>query len=339
MASPHVAGAAALVIASGIYDANGNGRINDEVRQRLQATADDLGTAGRDGHYGYGLVDADEAAPPAPLAPPSAPTSLSATTVSSSQINLTWTDNSSNESGFKIERCTGSPCGSGFAQIATTASGATSYSNPGLQSSTTYTYRVRAYNSGGDSAFSNEYSATTGPEEPPSPPSSVSAAAVSASRIDLTWSDTSSNEIGFRIERCQGVSCTFSRVATVQAGATSYSDTGLTASSSYSYRLAAESAVGDSAYSNIASATTLASSTISLSASGYKVQGKQRVDLSWSGATSSSVDVFRNGGKVMTTTNDGFEIDQINSKGGASYTYQLCEAGTSTCSDQVTVTF
>jgi hypothetical protein len=64
MASPHVAGTAALVIASGIGDANGNDRINDEVRLRLQQTADDLGAAGRDPQYGFGLVDADEAAPP-----------------------------------------------------------------------------------------------------------------------------------------------------------------------------------------------------------------------------------------------------------------------------------
>ncbi len=63
MASPHVAGTAALVIATGITDANGNGRINDEVRLRLQQTADDLGDPGRDSWYGFGLVDADEAAP------------------------------------------------------------------------------------------------------------------------------------------------------------------------------------------------------------------------------------------------------------------------------------
>ena len=57
LASPHVAGAAALVLASGISDDNGNGRVNDEARLWLQATADDLGTAGRDTWYGFGLVD------------------------------------------------------------------------------------------------------------------------------------------------------------------------------------------------------------------------------------------------------------------------------------------
>ncbi len=66
MASPHVAGTAALVIAAGIADANDDGNINDEVRQRLQETADDLGDPGRDTKFGYGLVDADEAAASAP---------------------------------------------------------------------------------------------------------------------------------------------------------------------------------------------------------------------------------------------------------------------------------
>ena len=63
LASPHVAGTAALVVASQIADGNGDGRINDDVRGRLQQTADDLGSAGRDTWYGYGLVDAEEAAP------------------------------------------------------------------------------------------------------------------------------------------------------------------------------------------------------------------------------------------------------------------------------------
>jgi subtilisin family serine protease len=70
MASPHVAGTAALVISAGIADANLNGRINDEVRGALISTADDLGEPGRDPWYGHGLVDADEAVtvagPPAP---------------------------------------------------------------------------------------------------------------------------------------------------------------------------------------------------------------------------------------------------------------------------------
>ncbi|GAB4435943.1 MAG: hypothetical protein OHK0015_27300 [Chloroflexi bacterium OHK40] len=104
------------------------------------------------------VVDGAQAAPPP--SPPAAPTSLSATAASSSQINLSWTDASSNEDGFKIERCQGSGCSS-FAQIATVGANVTSYSNTGLSASTSYSYRVRAFNTGGDSAYSNTASATT----------------------------------------------------------------------------------------------------------------------------------------------------------------------------------
>lgn len=58
MASPHVAGVVALVIAKGVTDANSNGRINDEVRKIMNSTAQDLGATGRDTQYGYGLVNA-----------------------------------------------------------------------------------------------------------------------------------------------------------------------------------------------------------------------------------------------------------------------------------------
>jgi hypothetical protein len=80
-------------------------------------------------------------------------------------------------------------------------------------------------------------------------------------------------------------------------------------------------------------------SSVSLSARGYKVKGSQRVDLAWSGATTSSIVVVRNGSQVMVTANDGRETDPVNRKGGGSYTYKVCESGTSTCSSSVTVSF
>jgi hypothetical protein len=98
--------------------------------------------------------------PATPPTPPTAPSGLSATATSSSQINLAWTDNSNNEDGFKIERCQGAGCSS-FAQIATVGAGVTSYPDTGLAAATSYSYRVRAYNAGGDSAYSNTASATT----------------------------------------------------------------------------------------------------------------------------------------------------------------------------------
>ena len=80
--------------------------------------------------------------------------------------------------------------------------------------------------------------------------------------------------------------------------------------------------------------------TATLTARGYKVQGNQKVDLSWTGLTATQVDVYRNGAKVSSGANDGDVTDPINKKGGGSYTYKVCAAGsTSTCTGQATVSF
>ncbi len=91
---------------------------------------------------------------------PSPPPALTASAVSASRIDLAWTDRASNEQGFKIERCAGAGC-TNFAQIATVAAGVGAFSNTGLNKNTTYTYRVRAFNAAGDSAYSNTASAKT----------------------------------------------------------------------------------------------------------------------------------------------------------------------------------
>ena len=89
---------------------------------------------------------------------PNAPSNLTANAVSSSQIDLTWSDNSTDETGFKIERSTD---GTNFTEISTTGPDVTGYSDTGLSASTTYHYQVRAYNGNGDSNYSNSANATT----------------------------------------------------------------------------------------------------------------------------------------------------------------------------------
>jgi hypothetical protein len=78
---------------------------------------------------------------------------------------------------------------------------------------------------------------------------------------------------------------------------------------------------------------------ITLTARGYKVRGQQTADLSWSGATSSTVDIYRNNAFIANTPNDRFYTDSIGGRGHATYTYKVCEAGTGTCSNQATVQF
>jgi hypothetical protein len=101
----------------------------------------------------------------APIAAPAAPTGAVASSPSSTSIQVSWTDNATNETGYLVERSASSS--SGFAQVGTAAANATSYTDAGLTASTTYYYRVRATNAGGQSAYSNVASATTQASSPP----------------------------------------------------------------------------------------------------------------------------------------------------------------------------
>ena len=97
----------------------------------------------------------------------------------------------------------------------------------------------------------------------------------------------------------------------------------------------------DGATNSASQSMTVSNSSagITLSAMGHKVKGVQYADLAWSGATGAAVDVYRNGVPIATTANDGAYPDNINKKGGGSYTYRVCEAGTSTCSNDATIVF
>ena len=117
--------------------------------------------------------------------PPSAPSGLSATAASQTAINLAWTDNSADETGFKVERATSS--GGPWTLLATTAANAATYASTGLAGSTTYFFRVAATRSGMDSAYSPTASATTFSDT--APPAVSSAAASSATQVTVTFSE------------------------------------------------------------------------------------------------------------------------------------------------------
>jgi|GEM_PF-728713 len=183
--------------------------------------------------------------------PPAAPGSLTAAATSASQINISWSDNSDNETGFEIER---SSDGTNFTSLASVAANTASYSNTGLSQLTTYYYRVRAVNTAAPSAYSSVANATT-PDVIPAAPTGLTAIAASSSKIDLSWTDNSNNETGFQIERsADGTNFTFIASATPEA--TGYSDTGLSPVTTYHYRVSAAGTAGNSAYTNVANATT-----------------------------------------------------------------------------------
>ena len=365
---------------------------------------------------------------------PAAPANLSVTTDTALRALLFWTDNSSNETGFKIERKLGAS--GAWSQIATLGAGATGYANTGLSPSTNYVYRVRATNSFGDSASSNEVAITTvsgscfsststitpGQSQPgnlsstdcfsslrtssyhdrftfaatggvsytitmtasnfdtylvlkntsgttvatnddaegnsnsrivyaptssgtyiieatsftdravgtytvslsssgsnssvPTAPSNLTATTDSVLRALLFWNDNSSDETGFKIERKLGASGTWGQIATLGAGAAGYTDTGLSPSTNYVYRVRAANPFGDSAYSNETSITTVAgncSLSSSVIISGQSLAGSlSTTDCFGSVRTSSYYDRFlfiATGGTSYTITMTSSSFD------------------------------
>lgn len=163
MAAPHATGAVALLLSAGVSDTNGNGVVGDEVRNLLQSTAVDLGTAGFDNYFGYGRIDvaaalaslAGSPPPPAPVFNP--PTNLAAS-ATNRVVTLTWQDNSNVETGFEIQ--IGKPNKRGnisWSVWTTTQANVTTYTGPAL-SAGSYQFRVRAVNSGTYTTYSNTVS-------------------------------------------------------------------------------------------------------------------------------------------------------------------------------------
>jgi chitodextrinase len=205
---------------------------------------------------------------PADTQAPTTPANPATFVVSSSQINLSWTASTDNVgvTGYRVERCQGLGC-SNFSQVATPSG--TTFNNTGLSASTSYSYRMRATDAAGNlSGYSTvvsattQVSATTPPPDTQSPtaPTSPMAAVVSSSQITLSWTASTDNVAvtGYRVERCQGSGCSNFGQITTSPG-TTFSDAGLSASTTYGYRVRATDAAGNlSGYSTVVSATTQA---------------------------------------------------------------------------------
>ena len=199
-----------------------------------------------------------------PVTVPQPPTGLDATADSSSQITLNWNAPSNNGgstiTGYKIERSTNA--GSTWSVIVSnTGYTTTTYSNTGLAPSTTYTYRVSAINSVGNSSPSNIASATTSVAiTAPQPPTNLAATATSLSQINLSWTAPVNNGgsqiTGYEIERSTDAGSTWSIVMSNTGSTTTYSDTGLAQNTTYTYRVSTINSVGTSSPSNTATATT-----------------------------------------------------------------------------------
>lgn len=194
------------------------------------------------------------------------PTKLTAA-ASGGAITLTWQDNSNNEAGFEVERKSGDK----FAVLAAVGAGVTSYTDTAVTTGTEYVYRVRAISDTAVSGYSNEAAIIASaliinpdlqikpkPELSllPAAPADLQAVPASTSEIRLSWTDQSSNEKGFYLERKQGDE-DFTQIAVISKDATGHTDTGLQEKITYTYRICAFNDFGSSDFSNEASSKTI----------------------------------------------------------------------------------
>jgi photosystem II stability/assembly factor-like uncharacterized protein len=181
---------------------------------------------------------------------PNPPTDFKGVINGTTKIDFTWADASNNEDGFKIERKSGTGA---YSLIATIGQNVVSFSDTSLGLGATYSYRIYSYNSIGNSNYSSEVSIST--QTIPNLPTDLKGVVNGATKIDLTWVDASNNEDGFKIERKSGTG-SYSLIATVAQNIVSYKDTGLSASTNYTYRIYSYNIKGNSNFSNEASIQT-----------------------------------------------------------------------------------
>jgi hypothetical protein len=187
---------------------------------------------------------------------PAVPTNVTATATAFNKINLTWKDNSNNETGFEVYRSTSS---SGtYNIVSTTVANATTFTDSTLSPSATYYYKVQAINKFGNSGLSQPpvpFATTFALPAPPATPSNFKATAISTSQISLTWNSVS-GATGYQLLRSIGDSSTFRLLTNVGSTTTSYVDTGLNSNLTHYYRIKAAGVGGTFSVPAVAFATT-----------------------------------------------------------------------------------
>ena len=235
---------------------------------------------------------------------PAIPSSLVATNLGPDQIALSWIDNSWNEDGFKVERAQDSSGAPGtWSLLVTLGANVTSYTNSVLTLNTKYWYRVRSYNAAADSGFSNQVGLPT----QPSAPINLAATPIYTNQVNLSWTDLSGYEDGFKIERAPddgGVPGAWTQIAAVPSNTTAYSDVGLAGNSKYWYRIRAFNSAGNSVTSAIS--VTIPLSPSAPSGLGATPIGSTRIDLAWTDNASNE---------------DGFKVERAPDNSGVPGTW------------------
>ena len=264
--------------------------------------------------------------------PPDPPSNLSATAAGTERISLSWTNTSSGVQGFQLERSLDGS--SGWVQTATVGAGIAAHTDAGLQEGTPYFYRVRAFNAGGLSEYSNVAQATTWPAGPVG----LQATSTSTTTISLSWTNTSSGVQGFQLERSLDGSSGWVQTATVGAGIANYIETGLSANTLYFYRIRAYNGGGASEYSNIANALTYPNPPLSLTGTAISTNS---IRLDWiegiGGQDSFGISRSDFIGPFPSIPGTTFTFTDTGLTASTTYTYQVWSANATGTSTEIAV--
>ena len=183
-----------------------------------------------------------------------APSALNLVVVAYNRIDVSWRDNSPNETGFEVHR--GATANGPFSLLTTTAAGVTSYPDGGLTGATPYCYKVRAFRITGKnttySEFSNTACATTPPPPAPAVPSGANAIPQYSTAVRVTWVDNSNDENGFRVEFSATEAGPWTSAGPdLPANSTAFDHSGRASDQQVCYRVIAFNSLASSAPSNV----------------------------------------------------------------------------------------
>jgi chitodextrinase/regulation of enolase protein 1 (concanavalin A-like superfamily) len=295
------------------------------------------------GQYVYGVFANETSSPPYPTvtyindstpagcsAFPTPPHNLTATVASAAVVTLSWSAASDTNgiTGYNVYR---------NADKIATVSG-TTYQDTGLSGGNVYWYNVQAVDSVGNVGVGSDPALVTTPasSQPPTPPTALTATVVGSAQIGLSWgaSTGSAGIAGYSVERCQGTGCnSFSQIGT--SASTTFNDMGLSAGTSYSYRVRSTDGAGSlSGYSNTAIATTAAADTQAptVPAGLTPSAAPNEIDLSWTASTDNVGVTGYYPERCQGAGCSNFSVIGLTSKttysdtsltGGTSYTYRV----------------
>jgi len=188
---------------------------------------------------------------PASTSPPAAPSGVAAQGITTDSVEVTWTDSSEDEDGFRVRVFNGSGT---LLETVLRPANATSHTVSGLASGTERCFQVQSYNGAGESAWvpgsptlACASPDSTPPPSPPDPPSNVSASGTGTSTVQVSWTDNSGNEDGFRVEVYDANGFHLA-TATTSANATSHTVGGLDPGTERCFRVQSHNGNGGSVW-------------------------------------------------------------------------------------------